>query len=128
MSRTKASQLPADLAHARTRLEVWRKSRRAGQRIPKALWSTAAKLAKKHGVARTATVLNLDYYGLKRRVAETDRPASELTFVEVAPSSPSPRECVIEVEDGFGASMRVFLKGYDSSEVLALGHRLWNAE
>jgi hypothetical protein len=32
---------------------------------------------------------------------------------------------VIELEDGAGASMRVHLKGYEASEVAAVGRRFW---
>jgi hypothetical protein len=44
------------------------------------------------------------------------------------PSMPLASECVIEFEDGAGASMRVHLKGTDLPDVLALGRSFWNAE
>jgi hypothetical protein len=47
-------------------------------------------------------------------------------FVELPASSVLvPRECVIEVEDGAGATMRVHLKGYEASEIAAVGRSFW---
>jgi predicted nucleic acid-binding protein len=37
-----------DIEEARRRLEVWRKSRRRGKRIPAPLWALAAALARAH--------------------------------------------------------------------------------
>jgi hypothetical protein len=61
--------LPADLARARSRFQAWRGQRPRGSRIPQRLWALAVRLGKRHGVARTATALRLDYYGLNRRAA-----------------------------------------------------------
>jgi hypothetical protein len=52
------------------RLEAWRATRSAGQRIPERFWSAAEKLAAVHGVSRTATTLKLSYYDLRRRVSD----------------------------------------------------------
>jgi hypothetical protein len=40
-----------DIEEARRRLEVWRKSRARGKRIPAPLWALAAALARTHGVS-----------------------------------------------------------------------------
>jgi hypothetical protein len=40
-----------------------------GVQIPDELWMLAAKLSDEHGLSRTASVLKLDYYSLKKRVA-----------------------------------------------------------
>ena len=124
------SELPSGLTRLRDRFVAWRKTRKQGERIPKPLWNSAAKLAVKYGLNQTATVLNLDYYSLQKQV---DQPivdtASDATFIEL-PSAPmaSARECVIEFEDGFGASMRVHLRGTDVPDVLALGRSFWDAQ
>ena len=39
-----------DIGEVQHRLEVWRKTRRLGQRIPEPLWAAAAVLAGAHGV------------------------------------------------------------------------------
>src|ERR1035441_10338142 len=56
-----------DIEEARRRLEVWRKSRSRGKRIPDRLWALAAALARTHGVSPVSQGLGLDYNGLKRR-------------------------------------------------------------
>ena len=56
-----------DIEEARRRLEVWRKSRSRGKRIPARLWALAAALARTHGVSPVSQRLGLDYNGLKRR-------------------------------------------------------------
>ena len=50
-------------------------------------------------------------------------------FLEL-PSPPvvQANECIIEFEDGAGASMRMHLKGSELPDLLALGRSFWNAE
>jgi hypothetical protein len=102
--------------------------RKRGARIPEPLWALAVQLVEKHGVCRTASALGLDYYALKKRAAAADshtRPMSP-AFVELPASSVLvPRQCVIEVEDGAGATIRVHLKGYEASEIAAVGRSFW---
>ena len=57
--------IPAPLARGRDRFGVWRRTREVGARIPDELWT----LSDEHGLSRTASVLKLDYYSLKKRVA-----------------------------------------------------------
>lgn len=126
----KRGEVPAGLLRLERQFARWRKSRKPGQRIPGRLWQAAAKLAEKYGLNQTATVLNLDYYSLKKHV---DRPsagaASGTAFLEL-PSAPMAHasECVIEFEDGAGARLRMHLKGTEVPDVLALGRSFWNAE
>ena len=61
-------ELPARLEGMRRRFERWRRTRRRGARIPEALWASAVKAAGRYGIHRTARVLSVDYYALKRRV------------------------------------------------------------
>lgn len=123
-------EVPARLLQLKQRFADWRESRTRGQRIPERLWNSAAKLADEYGLSLAATTLKLDYYGLKKRLDQhVDRSAPNAPFLEL-PSSPLPatsRECLIELEDGKGASMRVHLKGANIPDVLALGHGFWNA-
>ena len=126
----KRGEVPARLLRLEQRFSDWRKTRVPGERIPDRLWKSAAKLASDYGLNQTATVLKLDYYSLKRqvdqRVAET---ASSAAFIEL-PSAPvaDASECIIEFEDGAGASMRVHWKGTEAPDVLALGRSFWNAD
>ena len=100
-------EIPAALTRGRDRFEGWRRTRQAGTRIPDELWSLAVKLANHHGVSRTASVLGLDYYSLKKRVeagisgvtsvpsafiegsASSDSVSARSAFIELS-SLPSP--------------------------------------
>ena len=82
MRARKRSELPASLSRLGQRFAAWRKTRASGQRIPEALWKSAVKMAGEHGLNRTARVLNLDYYALKKRVDGASGPAKS-TFVEL---------------------------------------------
>jgi hypothetical protein len=115
------------------RFALWRKERRKGARIPEALWKSAVASAVDFGVSKTASVLKLDYYGLKKRLERqrgTVPPSgAAAAFLEIPnPVAGLARECVIEFEDGRGASMRVHLKGTDVPDVLSLGRSFWKGE
>jgi hypothetical protein len=127
MRRRKRGEVPARLSRLEQRFAAWRKNRQRGERIPLSLWKAAAKIAKDVGLNQTATVLKLDYYSLKKHVDRYGVEASAREpFVELPPM-PLASECVIELEDGSGASMRMHLKG-NPPDVLALGRSFWNAE
>ena len=125
----KRGDVPADLAKARERFARWRRSKQPGSRIPQPLWKLAVKLAGTHGLARTASALKLDYYSLKKQVEQADGGASaSAAFIEV-PSAPlvANGECVIELEDGAGASMRLTVKGHAAPDLAALVGSFWKA-
>jgi hypothetical protein len=151
----KGSSVPADLAKARDRFTVWRRNKRPRSRIPQPLWKLAIMLAGRHGLHCTASVLRLDYYSLKKRIEQADGDRNvPAAFIEVAPaslgasaeslggsstSSSAPPEwtsaslgaggeCVIELEDGGGASMRVALKGHAMPDLAALIGSFWKAD
>lgn len=126
MSVHKRSEVPASLARLGERLAAWRKTRVSGQRIPEALWKSAARMAGEHGLNRTARFLNLDYYSLKKRVDGVS--LSQSTFVELSPSPLLTSECVIEWEDAAGSRMRVELKGQNVPDLLALSRSFWNVD
>ena len=101
-----------------------------GERIPRALWRAATKAAAEHGLNRTASVLSLDYYSLKKRVDELGVESSSNVpkFVELSPGSLGvTSECVIEIENDNGARMRVHLKG-QSPDLLSLSRLLLDGE
>ena len=58
--------LPSGLGAART-VSSLAKAADSRQADPQPLWALAVRLAKTHGVSRTATALGLDYYSLKKR-------------------------------------------------------------
>lgn len=132
MAGGKARGIPTPLEKTRQRLERWRQTHPAKSRIPERLWDAAARMAERYGVACTASVLRLDYYRLKRRTeqnafhrSETPSAATRTTFLELpvpvqtAAAVPTAAECVVELEDGAGAKMRIHLKGVEAADPAA---------
>lgn len=129
MGATERGQLPSDLARGRDQFQAWRGQRKGGGRIPHSLWALAVQLAKGHGVGRTAAVLGLDYRSLKKRAeAATSEPQSSgPAFVEMPSSVLVGKQCLVELDNGAGATMRVRLMGYDAADVEALSRSFWGA-
>jgi hypothetical protein len=129
MGTSKREQLPPDLERGRNRFQAWRGQRKPGGRIPEALWTMAIRLAKAHGVSRTAAVLRLDYYRLKKLAepAPGEPQSSGPAFVELASPVMVGKQCRFELDNGAGATMRVQLVGYDAAEVEALSRGFWDA-
>ena len=129
---TAPKPVPAPLEAARRRFEEWRRTRAATERIPDRLWRSAAKLARRYGVFRTARTLGLDYMCLKRRagLAKTPARVKKPTFVEVAPLTVGSRsgECLIEVEDRSGAKLRIEARGIDGAQIGALARSFLGGE
>lgn len=129
----KSGEIPARFAAAARQFAEWRRTTTRGTRIPESLWELAVQLAGEHGVWKTARTLKVDYYGLKRRLAEASRvPAPKFSapsshFVEVTPSiMASPGECLIELENGDGSKMRIHLKGSQTPDLAALCNSFWS--
>lgn len=128
------------LNRARGEFARWRSGRPVGARIPDRLWRTAMEAGRECGVSKTSRELGLDYYGLKRRVTalgEESASGKERSgahgsvgrdFVELPLWAPagSPT-CVIELEDGRGARLRVELTGVPRAELETLAGALWRA-
>jgi len=129
MGAVERGSLPADLERARSRFQAWRGRRRIGTRIPRTLWTVAVRLAKAHGVSRTATALGLDYYSLKKRTEPpaTPRQSDGPVFVELTAQAMVAKQCRVELDNGSGATMRVQLVGYDAADIEALARGFWSA-
>ena len=114
--------LPADLVRARSRFQAWRGQRKLGERIPQSLWTMAVRLAKAHGVGRTAVALGVDYYSLKKRAeaAAGESPSGPPAFVELSAPALVGKQCLFELDNGSGATLRVQLVGYDAADIEAL--------
>jgi hypothetical protein len=131
-----AQALPPWLQAARRRFQQWRRTRKAGSRIPQPLWAMAVNLADAYGIHPTAKALGLDYYSLKERVDEmsasrraTPAPGDAARFVELAaPTWATMPECVLELEDVEGTKMRMHIKGLEAAELAALSRSLWGTE
>ena len=123
----KRQELPVSLVRLERRFAAWRKTRSAGTRIPESLWKAAEKVATEIGVSRTSNALKVNYYALKKRVAQTaSKPSDSPDFIELLPPSPAISECTIELENNIG-SMRVHLKG-QGVDLLALSRGFWDAD
>ena len=115
--------------------ERWRSSHQGRLPIPKALWASAAAVAREHGVFRTAKILRLEYAKLKRMTKSAApvkrRAASPAEFLElvapqVAPAGPGLTECVIELEGPRG-KIRVQWKGAAAPDLAGLSRGLWES-
>ncbi|HEV2041358.1 MAG TPA: hypothetical protein VGT81_15220 [Casimicrobiaceae bacterium] len=117
------------------RFKRWREGRVRGEHIPAELWAAAVGMAKEHGVDRIAHELRVDHDGLKRRVERAGGVARvgalDTQFVELfaAPAATvaGMRECVVELENGRGARMRVELNGKGLAGLAGLCSAFWSA-
>ena len=119
---------------ARQQLEVWRKTRHHGERIPEPLWNLLVALARVHGVSPVSQALRLDYYALKRRVLESEpmrksRGKAVAPFVElpwISPPTPAPT-CTVELAKNTGVTMTIRWAGSAAAEVMSLAESFWRA-
>ena len=106
---------PKILEYAHRDFETWREQRRKGDRIPEALWASAAQAAKEHGVSRVSETLGLDYYKLKEQSGLDEQakqcpPETNVAFAELPkPDMKATVVCVVELEKGNGVRMRISL-------------------
>ena len=131
-----AGGLPAPLEKVRRRFERWRATRRGRARIPDSLWAAAARVAGRYGISRTAGVLGVNSRRLKEHLgtqavdvegeAETKAAAR---FVELnAFAGSGACHCLLELEDGSGAKLRVRLRGTGMPDLAALARSFWNRQ
>ena len=134
-------RISEDLASLKAEFDQWRATRTTGKRIPPELWAGAVDLATRHGVHHVADVLHLDYAGLKRRMelgSSGQLPvapkASATQFVEMIVPTPTPTptpmqaptvepvraECVVELVNARGTTMRIELSGVGVASLSAL--------
>lgn len=123
-----------DIEEARCRLEVWRKSRPRGKRIPPRLWALAAALARTHGVSPVSQRLGLDYNGLKRRAEAVATPRRsrlkpppgfvELSLIGQPAHGPN---CTVELARGEGARMTIRWEGNEALDLVRLAEAFWRS-
>ena len=125
---------PTQLRRVCRAFEHWRRTRPRRSAIPVSLWTLAVEHAHAVGVHATARRLRLDYYALKQRVetaaAGAPRASAGPAFVEVVPAGPTPTrisECVIDLADARGVTMRIRLTGPAVADLTALSQGLWRA-
>ena len=127
-------EVSSRLIRVKERFAAWRHKRTRGERIPERLWNAAVEVAADIGVNQTATALVLDYYALRRRLEERTTEPLAPAFIElpgppaVAASTVAVSECIVELEDDAGQSMRIHIKGVDLASIASLGQSLWKAK
>jgi len=77
METGRTEAVPADIEELRQQFESWRNTHAHRSRIPETLWASAVKLARQHGLHRTARALHLDYTKLKRLVGSQSAKGKE---------------------------------------------------
>ena len=135
-TKKKTRDLPARMEGVRRQFERWRETRKARSRVPDSLWTLAVKVARTYGKSRTARVLGVDYYALKKRVEREAAPDLGVlekdpaaTFIELAPSAPvGSCQCMLELENVGGAKMRICLTGGAALDLPALARSFWQGE
>ena len=101
------------LKQVRGELDAWRGQRRKGDRIPEAVWRGAAGAVRQYGLNAVSRALRLDYYHLKRHAAGRQplRRQASPVFVELdGPQTDAGLACVVELEKGNGARMRICVR------------------
>jgi hypothetical protein len=132
MTHKTAPDVPNGMQKICRRFERWRSSHQGRPPIPKALWASAAEIAREHGVFRTAKILRLEYAKLKRMTTSDApvkrRPAPPTDFLELVATQVAPAgslsECLIEVEGPRG-KMRIQWKGPTALDLAGLSRSLW---
>ena len=127
--------LTTTLSRVCREFEHWRRTRPRRSAIPASLWTLAVEHARAVGVHATARRLRLDSYSLKQRVdaaaAGAPRASAGPAFVEVVPTGVGPAgvsECVIDLADARGATMRIRLTGPALPDLAALSQSFWRAQ
>ena len=117
------------LEKVRDRFETWRRRKKPGSRIPKALWQAAVQSCKGDSVLQVSRALRLNYNDLKERVDAAEElgnpgPDCDLDFVQLGfGASILPSECTLELEASNGAKMKIGFKG--AVDALALCEAFW---
>lgn len=117
------------------RFLLWRDGRKRGAHIPNELWAAAVGLAQEHGAERVAQELRVDLDGLKKRLdrcigpVQSDKPKPQFVELFASPGfGAAPLcECVVEMENGRGAKMRIELNGRGLASLADLGSAFWSA-
>jgi hypothetical protein len=128
--------LPAGLEAVRRKFERWRATREGRASIPDRLWASAALAAAKWGISRTAGALRVNSSRLKQHlgtqaaaVSGGAEAADKAHFVELPPFTPNGScECLLELEDGSGAKMRIQFRSTAAPDLAAIGRSFWNRQ
>jgi hypothetical protein len=142
MANRSRGEIPKPVRELRGKIEVWRRSRVGRGRMPEALWSRAASLAREHGVWWVSRSLGVNYQSLKRRVdaaegevIEPSRAAGgseSVSFVELDAEQFLGRglgeTALVELVASDGARLTVRLAGERNLDVETLAAGFWSRD
>jgi len=122
---------PADkkltLDRVREQFGHWRRTREKKGAIPEALWEAAVSLHSDYSLCQISKALCLGYNDLKNRVQSNFTSHRDASFIELGISDPMySAECIVEMKDQKGATMRMYFKGKAGVDLLELGKTFWN--
>src|ERR1019366_9374457 len=120
---------PRELSRLRERLDEWRKSTARGVAFPEKLWTSAGRLAQRHGAYVTARALGLEYNKLKRASGggiarargEAKRPSrpKPMKFIDVSGVLPvSPSGCRVSLQGPDGQRLQLEMAASAAAEVV----------
>ncbi len=120
------------LSEVKEQFKLWRKTRKSPRPMPRELWDAAAKLSETYSINQISKALCLNHTSLKERVCKMKAKETSIqevhhpSFVELNfEQSPLVSECIVEMEDSFGAKMRMCFKGKTDFDLLELGKAFW---
>lgn len=109
--------------------EEWRRNKKRRERIPEELWKAAITLSKQFSAHQISKLLHLNHTAVRDHVRaekqEEEIQEKEAGFIEFDVIQPAiAGDCVIEIEKGGGAKMRMSFQ-CSSSDMTGLAKRLW---
>jgi hypothetical protein len=118
------------LGEVKEQFKKWRRTRKSPRPIPEKLWEAAVGLSAHHSISQISRELILDYCALKKRVLNkkknTVTKMSRPDFIELDFNGPTTIwECIIEMEDTFGAKMRMHFKNKTDFQIIELVNAFW---
>ena len=133
MEQISQPESPLTLEQVRDQFEVWRQSRKKRSAIPAVLWQAAIHLCQDHTISKVSGTLRLNYAVLKQRVQayglthHREPSIAVPSFIELdMGSAKSVSECIVEMTDQKGATMRMYFKAEAGLDFLELGKAFWN--
>jgi len=124
--------LPSPLESVQYQFATWRETKKTPREpIPEYLWEAASKLQNDYPISQISKALRVNHTDMKNRISgqksnrQKKKPSSAL-FVELdCLHSFAASECIVEMEDAFGAKMRMRFKGQADLDLLELGKAFW---
>jgi hypothetical protein len=107
--------------------EYWRQTRKKRCPIPEQLWQAAESLYPEYSLYNISKALRLNYTDLKKRIEQKQTVSipsaiNQAEFIELKINPAThPPECLVEMEDTFGAKMRMHVKEGAGLDLLELG-------